>query len=70
MSDTSPLHRERHCTSKIAYATKRDANKRLVWHKHRDGRSNPGPKRDKLMAYKCTYCESWHVGHKPITRAR
>ena len=49
-------HPYRSCERKIAYdsrATARDAASRLA--------RDTG---DKFCAYKCPYCEYWHVGHR------
>lgn len=47
---------ERECRNKLAFKSKAKALKR-----QRQDRSVYGGER--LSAYRCTWCESWHLGH-------
>lgn len=46
---------ERGCTSKSAYASRREANSIVRHGRHMDGTLRP---------YRCGLCESWHLGHR------
>ena len=45
---------ERSCSSKIPYASRREARARV-----RDGRNQDGT----LRPYHCQFCDLWHLGH-------
>lgn len=45
---------ERSCSSKIPYATRREARARV-----RGGRNQDGT----LRPYRCQFCDEWHLGH-------
>jgi hypothetical protein len=47
--------RERGCTSKVAYSTRREARALARNGRHSDGR---------LSAYHCRFCAFWHLGHQ------
>ncbi len=47
---------ERSCTSKIPYASRREARSRVRHGRHQDGT---------LRAYHCQFCGAWHLGHTP-----
>lgn len=47
-----PYRDELTCARKRAYYSKRDAKKNI-----------PNNRRKFLMAYQCTVCGNWHVGH-------
>ena len=46
---------ERSCTSKVAYAARREAASYARHGRHQDGSLRP---------YHCTYCDGWHLGHR------
>jgi hypothetical protein len=52
-------HLERFCSSKISYASRREARARV-----RGGRNQDGT----LRPYHCQFCDAWHLGHR--TRRR
>ena len=47
---------ERSCSSKIPYASRRDARARVRGGRHEDGTLRP---------YHCQFCDAWHLGHAP-----
>jgi hypothetical protein len=44
----------RSCSSKIPYASRRDARARVRGGRHQDGTLRP---------YHCQFCDAWHLGH-------
>lgn len=46
---------ERACTSKLAYASRREASSRVRHGRHQDGTLHP---------YRCGFCGGWHLGHR------
>lgn len=45
---------ERSCSSKVPYASRRDARARVRGGRHQDGTLRP---------YHCQSCDAWHLGH-------
>jgi hypothetical protein len=48
-------HRERECTSKATFGSRREAKHLARDGKHADGR---------VSAYRCSFCGLWHLGHR------
>lgn len=59
---TEERRRATGCTGKVKYPTQRHAKKSLRWRNRHGGKTDRG-----LQAYRCEFCDGWHLGHGKFT---
>lgn len=54
------LQRRKACAGKVRHGSQEEATAHAIHLRRKDG--------DRVRAYRCPFCRSWHVGHTPHAR--